>query len=123
MMRGVDITLDVTALKPMYGFPEEGMSANFTLGSEIYGDGSISSDGGRKGDITFSNEILNYMGSFIVTDQDISDQINVAVSDTLNRISRKTGSLIGLDKVHGTVKSVLEKFKSDWTVKNITKNY
>ncbi len=84
MMRGVDITLDVTALKPMYGFPEEGMSANFTLGSEIYGDGSISSDGGRKGDITFSNEILNYMGSFIVTDQDISDQINVAVSDTLN---------------------------------------
>lgn len=123
MMRGVDITLDVTALKPMYGFPEEGMDGNFTLGNEIYGDGSVTSDGGRKGDITFSNEILNYMGSFIVTDQDISDQINVAVSDTLNRISRKTGSLIGLDKVQGTVKSVLETFKSDWTVKNLTKNY
>ena len=128
MMRGVDITLDVTALKPMYGFPEEApneddKTGNFVLGSDIYGDGSISSDGGRKGDITFSNEILNYMGSFIVTDQDISNQIGIAVSDTLKRVEDKTKGLFGIDKIQGLTKSMLESFKTDWTVKNLTKNF
>ena len=112
----------------MYGFPEEApneddKTGNFVLGSDIYGDGSISSDGGRKGDITFSNEILNYMGSFIVTDQDISNQIGIAVSDTLKRVEDKTKGLFGIDKIQGLTKSMLESFKTDWTVKNLTKNF
>ena len=127
MMRGVDITLDVTALKPMYGFPEEApkddMTGNFVLGSDIYGDGSVTADGGRKGDITFSNEILNYMGSFIVTDQDMSDQIGIAVSDAIDRVADKSKGLLGIDKIQGLTKSMLESFKTDWTVKNLTKNF
>lgn len=81
-MRGMDITVTVAPLKPLFGLPEETLSGNFamgnyTIGSNIYGTtGEKGSDGkeyARKGDITFANELRNLAGSFIMSSSDISE--------------------------------------------------
>lgn len=84
-MRGMDITVTVAPLKPLFGFPEETLSGNFAMGdyeigNNIYGNVVQTSEEGkdkgnvyeRKGDITFANELRNLSGSFIVSNSDIS---------------------------------------------------
>lgn len=87
LMRGIDITLDVIPLKPMFGLPEEIYTGKFQPGdieppknidplqdpsNKIYGRNSGQNN---KGDITFANELRNMSGSFIISDQDhINDE-------------------------------------------------
>lgn len=81
-MRGVDITLDITALKPMYGLPEEVVmvpsrgSGKEKFSNEIYGkyEGDSEKDWYARGDQTYANVLLNMSGSFIISDQQISPE-------------------------------------------------
>lgn len=82
IMRGVDITVDVTALKPMFGFPEEVVMVPDKGGSgrkysnEIFGNSKNLDN--NKGDWTFANTLLNLSGSFTVSDQNITKEyINI----------------------------------------------
>lgn len=84
IMRGVDITLDVTPLKPMYGLPEEIPDENsvidgvFAPSNDIYGG----RDKSYRGDITFANMLRNMAGSFIMSDQELDDSIKNKLSET-----------------------------------------
>lgn len=82
-MRGMDITVTVAPLKPLFGFPEESLSGNFamgdyTIGNNIYGNTEETGKDGNKysrtGDKTFANELRNLSGSFIMSNSDISTE-------------------------------------------------
>lgn len=78
IMRGLDITVDITALKPMFGLPEEVVMVPDKGGNgrkysnEIFGDSKNSDK--NKGDWTFANTLLNLSGSFTVSDQNITSE-------------------------------------------------
>lgn len=84
VMRGVDITLDVTPLKPMYGLPEEIPDENievdgiFVPSNDIYGG----RDKEYRGDVTFANMLRNMAGSFIMSDQELDNSIKDKLSQT-----------------------------------------
>ena len=78
MMRGVDITLDVTPLRPLMGFPEE--SSHKPGGVSL----SIGGDNNRKGDKTFANYMINLIGDFATTDTDIGSSISENIQSALN---------------------------------------
>lgn len=76
--RGIDVTLDVMSLRPVYGFPEEGYATfepdgTNKIDNSIFGtykgEGTGSEGTGRRGDQTFANTMRNLCGMFIFSDQ------------------------------------------------------
>ena len=128
-MRGMDITVTVAPLKPLFGFPEETLSGNFamgdyTIGNNIYGNNEGSDKDGnrylRKGDITFANELRNLSGSFIVSNSDISDSdkdvLKRAFSMQLNE-NKSKGDAFSNKSEKDAIKSLNESLKNynkDW---------
>lgn len=121
-MRGADITLIIRPLKPLYGFPEEykgrADTAAFTfadIDNTIYGDSS------RKGDSTFSNEILNMSGSFTITDQDITDQAANLAKSLPGRAGSYISEALGFSRAKTAISDKREQIFSDLLKVNNTK--
>lgn len=93
-MRGMDISVTITPLKPLFGFPEESMSGNFAMDSYTLGDSVYGNKGNRPGDLTYANELRNLSGSFIMSNNDISDAdkkiLEKAFSDDKNKFDPST---------------------------------
>ena len=81
LMRGVDVTLDVTPLKPLMGLPEEGGA---TVSNTIYGNKNT------KGDKTFANYLKSMAGDFSITD---SEMIKAAEGHAKEAIKNAISSL------------------------------
>lgn len=128
-MRGMDITVTVAPLKPLFGFPEETLSGNFAMGdyeigNNIYGNNEESGKDGnkylRKGDITFANELRNLSGSFILSNSDISeadkDVLKRAFGMQLNE-NKSKGDAFSNKSEKDAIKSLNESLKNynkDW---------
>ena len=105
MMRGVDITLDVTPLKPLMGFPEES-AFNGVLDNEATSN-SISGDFKRKGDITFSNYMRNLVGDFATSDTDFGGNFSANMASALkNQVAASVSAMtMGLPDAYHNCKS------------------